>query len=94
MEQKLKLEELEDKMQKAFQDYEQLKFLKKHQYDMIIGCLNRISVSDDENEVERYYNALISYSIKEYKETARKTHQKFVVYDKIFDEYHQLVRDK
>lgn len=82
-----KLEELKIKMNKAFKDYEQISKTKDNQFDMIIGCLNRISVSDDENEVERYYNALINYSIKNYKEIARKTHQKWVVYDNIFNEY-------
>lgn len=82
-----KLEELKIKMEKAFKDYKQISITKNQQYDMIIGCLNRISVSNDENEVERYYNDLLNHSIKEYKEIARKTHQKWVVYDNIFNEY-------
>lgn len=82
-----KLEELKIKMQKAYEDYNQMEITKINQYDMIIGYLNRISVSDDENEVERCYNALLNHSIKEYKEIARKTHQKWVVYKNIFNEY-------
>ena len=82
-----KLEELKIKMEKAFEDYKQISITKNSQYDMIIGCLNRISVSDNENEIERCYNALLNHLIKEYKEIARKTHQKCIVYKNIFNEY-------
>lgn len=82
-----KLDKLTFEMKEAYKNYEQINKIKNNQYDMIIGCLNRISVSDDENEVERYYNALINHSIKEYKETARKAHQKFKIYSNILDEY-------
>lgn len=54
---------------------------------MINGCLNRIAVSDDENEVDRYYNVLINHSIKEYKDICREAHKQFLVYKKIFNEY-------
>ena len=82
-----KLEELKIKMEKAYEDYKQISITKNSQYDMIIGCLNRISVSDNENEIERDYNALLNHLIKEYKEIARKTHQKWIVYKNIFNEY-------
>lgn len=82
-----KLEELKNKMKKAYDEYHEKYVIANNHYDMIIGCLNRMSVSDDENEVERYYDNLIHRSINEYKEKARKSHQYFKIYDKIFREY-------
>ena len=82
-----KLEELKNKMQKAFDEYHEKKVIANNHYDMIIGCLNRMSVSDDEDEVERYYKNLINNSIYEYKEKARTSHQYFKIYDKAFRKY-------
>lgn len=81
------LEELETKMLKANEDYIKIRTKRDNRYDMIIGCLNRISVSDDEDEVERCYDNLIKYSISDYKDTARQCHQKWVVYDTIMRQY-------
>ena len=74
-------------MQNEYQKYNQLHIKLSNQKDMINGCLNRIAVSDDEEEVERYYNDLINRSIKEYKELARKCHKQWLNYEKIFDKY-------
>ena len=82
-----KLEQLKIDLQNEYDKYNTLYRTLTNQKDMIDGCLNRIAISDDEQEVERYYNALINNSIKEYKDTARKTHQQWLAYDKIFNQY-------
>lgn len=82
-----KLEQLKIDMQNEYQKYNQLHIELTNQKDMINGCLNRIVVSDDEEEVERYYNALINESIKKYKEKGRVCHRQWLVYEKLFNEY-------
>ena len=82
-----KLEQLKEKMQEEYTKYKNLHIQLENKKDMINGCLNRIAVSDDENEVERMYQALLKYNIAEYKDIARKAHQQWLVYDKIFNEY-------
>lgn len=70
-----------------YKKYKELYLKIKNQKDMIDGCLNRIAVSDNEKEVERYYNCLINHSIKEYKDNARKAHKQWIIYDNLFNEY-------
>lgn len=82
-----KLEQLKIDMKQEYDKYKSLYRTLSNQKDMIDGCLNRIAISDDEQEVERYYNALINHSINEYKDTARKTHRQWLVYNNLFDEY-------
>lgn len=82
-----KLEQLKIDMQNEYQKYNQLYKELCNQKDMINGCLNRIAVSDDEEEVERYYNTLIDRSIKEYREKGRECHRQWLVYEKLFNEY-------
>ena len=82
-----KLEQLKIDMQKEYDNYKFLYAKLCNKKDMINGCLNRIAVSDDEQEVERYYNSLITCSIKEYKDIARSCHQQWLVYKKLFDEW-------
>lgn len=82
-----KLEQLKIDMQNEYQKYQQLYKESCNKSDTITGCLNRISVSDDEEEVERYYNNLINRSIKEYKEKARECHRQWLIYNKVFNEY-------
>lgn len=82
-----KLEQLKTDMRSEFEKYKKLQNELNNRHDMIVGCLNRIAVSDDEKEVERYYNDLINRSIKEYKDKARECHKQWLVYDEIFEEY-------
>lgn len=82
-----KLEQLKIDMQNEYKKYINLYVKLNNQKDTIDGMLNRIAVSDDEEEVERYYNALINESIKEYKEKARECHRQWLVYEKLFNEY-------
>lgn len=82
-----KLEQLKIDMKNEYQKYKQLYKELCNKSDTITGCLNRIAVSDDEEEVERYYNNLINRSIKEYKEKARECHRQWLVYEKLFNEY-------
>ena len=82
-----KLEQLKIDMQNEYQKYHQVHIELTNQKDTIDGMLNRIAVSDDEEEVERYYNTLIDRSIKEYKEKGRECHRQWLVYEKLFNEY-------
>ena len=70
-----KLEQLKIDMQKEYEKYKNLSNIKSNKSDTINGCLNRIAVSDNEQEVERCYNNLINYYIKEYKDIARECHK-------------------
>lgn len=46
--------------------YKELKYKKDYLYDMIIGELNRISVTDDEQERNHLYGALVKNSMTYY----------------------------
>ena len=76
-----KLEELENEVQTLYNKYYDLHNKKQNMKDTINGCLNRIAVSDDEVEVDRLYNTLISRYILEYKNIARECHN-------AWNEYH------
>ena len=82
-----KLEQLKEKMQEEYTKYKNLHIQLGNKKDMINGSLNRIAISDSEEEVERLFNYLLSNSIKEYKDIAREAHQQWLVYEKIFNEY-------
>lgn len=82
-----KLEQLKTEMDKEYKKYKELKIKADNQRDMIDGSLNRIAISDNEEEVERQYNALITYSIKEYRKLSRESHKQWVIYDEKFEEY-------
>lgn len=84
-----KLEQLKIKCNKEFQKYKELKIKSDNQRDMIEGSLNRIAISDNEEEVERQYNALIQYSINQYRKLSRESHNQWIIYDKIFEEYYK-----
>ena len=82
-----KLEQLKIDMQNEYKKYINLYVKLHNQKDTIDGMLNRIAVSDDEEEVERYYNTLIDRSIKEYREKGRECHRQWLVYEKLFNKY-------
>lgn len=84
-----KLEELKLKMKNEYEKYNKMYITLSNEKDMINGCLNRIAVSDNEEEVERLYNQLISHSITEYKNIARECHNQFSIYEKVLDEYRE-----
>lgn len=89
-----KLEELIINMQNEFKIFKDLNNELSNKKDMIIGCLNRISVSDNEEEVERLYNTLINYSIKDYKNYARECHKQWVVYENLLYKYHRGIKEE
>ena len=68
-------------LKELYEKYESLHRTRVHKRDMIDGLLNRISISDDEEEVERHYKTLMNYSIPDYLKHSRITH-------KAFNEYH------
>ena len=73
--------EQEKKLKELYEIYESLHRTKVGKRDMIDGLLNRIAISDDEEEVERHYKTLMTYSIPDYVKHSRITH-------KAFNEYH------
>lgn len=84
---KLEFDKLKFSLDSEYRKYRELSIKLSNIRDMIDGCLNRIAISDDEEEVLRYYNNLISFSIKDYKDHARITHNQWLVYKKLFDVY-------
>lgn len=83
-------EKLTNEVQTLYNKYYDLHKKTMNQKDTIDGCLNRIAVSDEEEEVERYYNALINRSILEYKKIARECHNAWIEYEAKWDEWRKV----
>lgn len=60
-----------------FEDYKKKDNEKNFYYDMIIGELNRISISDSEDEVEYHMKNIVEVTLPKYKELAREAHTLF-----------------
>lgn len=53
----------------------------------IIGCLNCISTSNDENEVTSCCKLLINNLIAEYVVLSRNSYREWIIYNDLFHEY-------
>ena len=59
--------------------------------NLINGALNRIAISDSEEEVERVFKILIEEHIPKYKQVAREAYYTFTEYNKqLIKEYIEL----
>lgn len=85
---------LKDEMKIAFNNYKEKETIFNNYYDRIIGCLNRISVSDEQNEVDRLHRTLLAYLIDEYVVVARAQHKAFNEYEILFEKYRKVKNDE
>lgn len=70
------------KTMQLYQKYNESQKDSDFQRGMIDGLLNRIAVSDNEDEVENAVKILIENYIPKYKEKAREAHKAFVEFNK------------